>query len=45
MNDYPKFIFLVVIYFVIFAKNQQKKIWEAIGLTVQAFVERPLKMY
>ena len=29
MNDYTEFIFLLAIYIVIFAKNQQKKIWES----------------
>ena len=29
MNDYTEFIFLLAIYIVIFAKNQQKNIWES----------------
>ena len=45
MNDYTEFIFLLVIYIVIFAKNQQKKIWGAHWFNGKAFIERPLKMY
>ena len=43
MNDYTEFIFVLVIYIVIFDKNQQKKIWEAHCFNGTSIYRTPLE--
>ena len=43
MNDYTEFIFLLVIYIVIFAKNQQKEIWGAHCFNGTSIYRTPLE--
>ena len=43
MNDYTEFIFLLVIYIVIFAKNQQKEIWGAHWFNGTSIYRTPLE--
>ena len=45
MNDYTEFIFLLVIYMSYLPRINKRRSEEPTGLTVQAFTERPLKMY
>ena len=43
MNDYSEFIVLLVIYIVIIAKNQQKKIWGAHWFNGTSIYKTPLE--